>query len=588
MPIGHLEGAVRGPAFVLPALPAALTLDALHPMRELLWNHRRLFYAVAAFSFVVNLLMLAPSFYWMAVFDRVMTSRSESTLFYLTVGVIATLLIIMVLEILRARMLVVITVWMDRRVGPLVFDALVTQGGRPEQPPYPEGMRDLYTVRSFVTGAGVFALFDAPWLPIYLVVISLFSPLLGAFALAGALILFAVGWVNEKLSRDALDTMHRDMAASSRFVDGAQRNAESVLSLGMLPGVRRRWAALNERSLARQAMTANVVGATLSLTRLTRQIVQIMMLCAGAWLILEQHTSPGVMIAATFIASRALVPVEMLLSSWTQFAEARAAYRRLDAFLGAQPAQRAEQLDLGRPRGAVSAEQAGFNVPNRVEPILANVTFSVAPGEMVGVIGPSGSGKSTLARLLVGLWAPTTGAMRFDGAELANWSHDALGRHVGYLPQDVELFPGTVAENIARLNDPDPEAVIRAAKRARVHDMILRLPQGYDTPVTEAGYDLSGGQRQRIGLARALYGEPPIVVLDEPNASLDGDGEAMLAATLAELKATGVTVFVVAHRPSVLAGADRILVLREGRMEAFAPRNEVFARYVPSAVPQAA
>lgn len=555
-------------------------------MRELLWSQRRLFYAVAGFSFVVNLLMLGPSFYWMAVFDRVMTSRSESTLFYLTLGVGGTLVLIMLLEILRSRLLVVITVWVDRKVAPKIYDAIVTQGGRPEHPAYPEGMRDLYTLRNYITGAGVFALFDAPWLPIYLLVIFLFSPTLGVFALLGACTLFAVGFVNEKLSRNALDTMYREMAQSSRFVDTVARNAESVLTLGMLPASRRRWAELNDRSLAHQVLTANVVGATLSLTRLVRQIVQIMMLCAGAWLILEQNTSPGVMIAATFIASRALVPVEQLLSSWAQFAEARSAYRRLDGFLAQAPAEPAARLELAPPQGTVAVERLVFSVQGK--PILKGLTFSVSPGESVGIIGPSGSGKSTLARLLVGLWRPTSGNVRFDGADLDQWNRDELGRHLGYVPQSIDLFSGTVAENIARMGEPDAEKVVRAAQRARVHDLILHLPQGYDTPVTEGGNTLSGGQKQRIALARALYGDPRIVVLDEPNSNLDGEGEATLQAALADLKAAGVTVFVVAHRPSVLAGVDRILVLREGALEAFGPKLEVMQRYVPTAVPQAA
>lgn len=557
-------------------------------MRELLWSHRRLFYAVAGFSFVVNLLMLGPSFYWMAVFDRVMTSRSESTLFYLTLGIAGTLVLIMLLEILRSRLLVVITVWVDRKVAPKIFDAIVTQGGRPEHPAYPEGMRDLYTLRNYITGAGVFALFDAPWLPIYLLVIFLFSPTLGLFALGGAFTLFAVGFVNEKLSRNALDTMYREMAQSSRFVDTVARNAESVLTLGMLPAARRRWSELNDRSLSHQVLTANVVGSTVSLTRLVRQVVQITMLCVGAWLILEQNTSPGVMIAATFIASRALVPVEQLLSSWAQFAEARAAYRRLDGFLAQVPANSAARLELAPPQGTVAVERLVFAVQGKPQPILKGLTFSVAPGESVGVIGPSGSGKSTLARLLVGLWKPTSGNVRFDGADLDQWNRDDLGRHLGYVPQSIELFTGTVAENIARMGEPDADKVVRAAQRARVHDLILRLPQGYDTPVSEGGNTLSGGQKQRIALARALFGDPRIVVLDEPNSNLDGEGEATLQATLADLKTAGVTVFVVAHRPSVLAGVDRILVLREGALEAFGPRLEVMQRYVPTAVPQAA
>ena len=550
-------------------------------MKALLWSHRRLFFMVAAFSFFVNLLQLAPSLYWMAVFDRVITARSESTLLYLTLGVALTLLLVMALEILRSRLLVVITVLIDREVAPKIFDALVTQGGRPDRPPYPEGMRDIYTLRNYITGNGVFALFDAPWLPIYLVIIFLFSPVLGWFSLAGAVLLFMAGVINEKLSRDALDTMYREMAASSRFADTAARNAESVLTLGMLPAIRKRWDGLNNHSLSHQVMTAHVVGSTVSLTRLVRQAVQIMMLCVGVWLILRTNASIGVMVASTFIASRALVPVEMLLSGWAPFAEARASYRRLDAFLAAEPARDHEPMALAAPQGAVTADRLVFSVPGKPQPILKGVGFSVMPGECIGIIGPSGSGKSTLVRLLVGLWRPTAGAVRYDGADLAQWSRDELGRHVGYVPQSIELFAGTVAENIARMGDVDAGRVTEAATRARVHDLIVHLPQGYETPVGEGGASLSGGQRQRIAIARAVYGDPRIVVLDEPNSNLDSEGEAMLQAALQDLKAAGATCFVVAHRPSILAQADRILVLRDGLVEAFGPRNDIVARYVP-------
>ncbi|MFO1320695.1 MAG: type I secretion system permease/ATPase [Burkholderiales bacterium] len=548
-------------------------------MRELLWSHRRLFYAVGMFSFIVNLLQLGPSFYWMAVFDRVMTSRSEATLFYLTLGVAGTLLLIMILEILRARLLVVITVWIDKKVAPVIFDALVTQGGRPEVPAYPEGMRDLYTFRNYITGSGIFALFDAPWLPIYLVLIFLFSTMLGYFALIGVGILVSVGWVNEKMSRNALDTMHKEMASSSRFVDTVSRNAESVLTLGMLPNVRDRWSELNELSLSHQTVTANVVGSTVSFTRLVRQIVQIMMLCAGAWLILEQNTSPGVMIAATFIASRALVPVEMFLSSWTQFAEARAAYRRLDDFLLKIQKPFEEKMTLEPPKGTVSVERLTLVVPGRPQPVIRGISFEVSPGESIGVIGPSGSGKSTLARLLVGLWPPTAGTVRFDGAEIDHWSRDELGKHIAYLPQTIELFSGTIAENIARMGKVDAKEVVAAAQKAGVHDLVVRLPRGYMTKVSDGHSGLSGGQKQRIALARALFGDPRIVVLDEPNSNLDAEGESMLQNVLNELKSRGVTTFVIAHRPSVLQNVDRILVLKDGLIERFAPRNEVMGQY---------
>jgi PrtD family type I secretion system ABC transporter len=354
----------------------------------------------------------------------------------------------------------------------------------------------------------------------------------------------------------------------------------------MLPNVRDRWADLNHLSLSHQTMTANVVGSTVSLTRLVRQVIQIMMLCAGAWLILEQNTSPGVMIAATFIASRALVPVEMLLSSWTQFAEARSAYRRLDDFLVKVRKPPEEIMSLEPPKGTVSVERLVFVVPGRPEPVIRGMSFSVQPGESVGIIGPSGSGKSTLARLLVGLWTPTAGTVRFDGAELDQWTRDDLGRHIAYLPQTIELFAGTIAENIARMGKVDAKEVVKAAEQAGVHDLVVRMPRGYMTKVSDGNSGLSGGQKQRIALARALFGDPRIVVLDEPNSNLDADGEAMLQNVLADLKARGVTTFIVAHRPSVLATVDRIMVLRDGMIERFGPRSEIMGQYTQ--VPKAA
>lgn len=554
-------------------------------MRELLFSYRRLFYYAFAFTFFINLLMLVPSFYWMAVFDRVMTSRSESTLAYLTLGVIGTLVLIMVLEVLRSRLLVVVAIWIDKTIAPKVFDALLTQAGRPQLPAYPEGMRDLYTLRNYVTGQGVFALFDLPWIPLYLLLIFAFSPLLGVFSLIGALLLFMVGYINEKLSRDAMDRMYREMAIASRFVDTAARNAEAVLTLGMLPRIKARWWQLHHHSLAHQVQTSHVVGTTVSLTRLVRQLIQIMMLCVGAYLILDSHSSPGVMMAATFISSRALVPVEMLLSGWAQMGEARAAYLRLDGFLKNIPPVTHEKLSLPPPKGDVQVEKLVFSVAGKSQPILKGLNFEVKAGEVVGIIGPSGSGKSTLARLLVGLWSPTAGAVRFDGAELHQWERDELGRFIGYVPQSVELFAGTVAENIARMGEVDSDKVTAAAHLAQVHDLILHLQDGYETQIGENGQGLSGGQRQRIALARALYDTPRIVVMDEPNSNLDGEGEQALQIAVARLKQQGITTLIVAHRPSVLTQVDKLLVLRDGLIEAYGPAAEVMGRYTTPNTP---
>ncbi|HEX2198260.1 MAG TPA: type I secretion system permease/ATPase [Burkholderiales bacterium] len=533
-------------------------------MGELTARLRPFFVYAGLFSLAINLLLLAPPLYMLQVFDRVISSRSQETLMALTVATIAALGLMAFLDAVRARLLAAAGMALDRRLGPRVLDGLLSRLSGAD---FANGLRDVATLRGFLTGNGVLALFDAPWLPFFLLIIFLFHPLLGAIALAGAFAMWLLAFVNERLSRGPLERMQGEGRRAGRFIDMSSRNAEVIGALGMLPAVTQRWARLNDAALREQRRASTVGGRFSGLTKFSRQFIQMAMLGAGAWLVLQEHVSAGVMIAATILLGRALAPVEMLVAGWKSLVEARAAWRRLAELLEANP-PREPGTELPAPQGRVDVEQVFAKVIKRV-------SFNLAAGESLGIIGPSASGKSTLARLIVGVWKPASGVVRLDGADVAAWPREQLGPHIGYLPQDVELFAGTVAENIARLGEPDAPEVIRAAQRAHVHEMVLRLPKGYDTEVDEA---LSPGQRQRIALARALYRAPRLVVLDEPNANLDHDGDQALLRTLAGLKAEGVTVVVIAHRPSLLGGVDKLLVLREGMMDTFGPRADIMAR----------
>ncbi len=544
-------------------------------MRSLVSRLRSFFVYAGLFSLAINLLLLVPPLYMLQVFDRVLASRSSETLAVLTVAAIIAILVMTLLDGLRARLLSVAGVALDRKAGPLVLDGLLAQTARLGGAAHLEGLRDVNTLRGFLGGAGLVTLFDAPWLPLFLAVIFLFHPLLGAVAIAGALAMLIAAFLNELLTRGPLERALAGARRAGRFIDANVRNAEVVNALGMLPAVTRRWSALNDAALGEQARAARIGNFFAGFTRFTRQLIQLAMLAAGAYLVVVQDVTAGVMIAATILLGRALAPVETMVASWRHLVEARAAWNRLDRLLG-DPGVDEKATDLPAPSGAVEVDRAVFGF--REKPILRGVSFALAPGEALGLVGPSASGKSTLARLIVGIWKPVAGVVRLDGADVAAWPREKLGPHIGYLPQDVELFGGTVAENVARLAEPDAAEVIRAGQRAHAHELILRLPKGYDTEIGEAGQVLSPGQRQRIALARALYGNPRLVVLDEANANLDHEGEEALLRTLQGLKAEGVTVVIIAHRPSLLAGVDKMLVLREGLVDRFGTRTEVMAR----------
>jgi len=546
-------------------------------VRDLVGRLQRYFAYAGLFSLAINVLLLVPALYMLQVFDRVLSSRSEETLVMLSVGALLALAMMAALDMLRARLLAACGVALDRWLGPSVLQGLLDQTARLGGAEHLNGLRDVGTLRGFLVGAGVIALFDAPWLPLFLVLITLFHPLLGAVALAGAGLMLLLAVLNERLTRAPLELVLAAGRRAGRFIDASTANAETVSALGMQRAVTRRWQALNEAAL-REQVAASGLGATFSgLTKFTRQFIQMAMLGVGAYLVIAQHLSAGVMIAATIILGRALAPVEMLVAGWRNLVEVRAAWRRLEKLFATNPPVQAGTA-LPAPRGDLAVERVVYGFPGAARPALRGVSFSLPAGESLGVIGPTAAGKSTLARLIVGVWKPVSGAVRLDGADVSTWQREQLGAHVGYVPQAVGLFAGTVAENIARLAETDAAAVIRAAQSAHTHEMILRLPKGYDTEVGESGAALSPGQRQRIALARALYGEPRLVVLDEPNANLDVEGDDALLRAMNDLKSAGVTVVVIAHRPSLLGSMDKLLVLKDGVAEMFGPRAEITAR----------
>jgi len=522
-----------------------------------------------AASLLLNLAMLVPAIYMTQVFDRVFASRSMETLVMLSVFAALALALGYAMDALRARTLAWAGRALEERLGAAALadalrQAVRTGTGRGADT---DGLRDVARLRTFLSGAAIQSLMDAPWLPVYLLVIGLMHPLLGAVAALGAVVLVALGVVTERLTRSPGDAVLQRSRAASRKADALARNAEVIAGMGMGRAAVDAWRADQDAVLEAQARLSARSVRLSALARMLRQGLQVLMLGIGAWLVIGADASPGVMIASTILLGRALQPVELLISGWKQQLDARGAWRRLSE-RRLSPAGD-EATSLPAPSGRLEVERVTFGLEAQRPALIRNAQFSIAAGESLGLIGPSASGKTTLARLLLGIWKPQAGTVRLDGADIAQWNRDELGAHVGYLPQDVELFAGTVAENIARLGAVDDARVVDAARLAHAHDMILRLPQGYDTPIGEGGARLSGGQRQRIALARALYGEPRLVVLDEPNANLDTEGDEALRAALQELKERGTTVVVVGHRPALMSRLDRIAVLKDGAVVAF-------------------
>ncbi len=539
-----------------------------------LWSLRRIFFIAGGFSFVINMVLLVPAIYMLQIYDRVLSSRSESTLLMLTLLVLGLYALMAGLEWVRSRLLVragsMLDAQMHARVFNSAFEANLRQvGGNAGQ-----ALNDLTNVRQFVTGNGLFAFFDAPWFPIYLAVIFLIHPVLGWLSVAGAIVLVILTLATEWATKGPLSQANTAAIQSSNYATNNLRNAEVIEAMGMLSSLRRRWYEKYQNVIALQAIASDRAGTITSITKFVRISLQSLVLGLGALLVIEGKITAGAMIAASILMGRALAPVELVIGVWKQFAASRSAYDRLGKMLKQFPA-REEGMALPPPKGHLIAENVMAAAPGTQVAILKGVSLALEPGEVLGIIGPSASGKSTLARLLVGVWPAAAGKVRLDGADVFSWNKEQLGSHVGYLPQDVELFEGTIAENIARFGDVDSDKVIEAARQAGMHEMILRFPKGYDTPIGTGGSFLSGGQRQRIALARALYGGPAFIVLDEPNSNLDDVGEAALVQAVLAQKAAGRTLVVITHRTSILSAVDKLLLLRDGVVQAFGPRQQV-------------
>lgn len=536
------------------------------------------FLSVGFFSLFVNLLMLVPSFYMLQVYDRAVGSASVSTLLMLTLIMLLLMITMGGLEWVRSRIMVRISTRLDTLLSQRLFDAsfkqaLNTSGLNATAQP----LSDLNGLRQFLTGNGLFAFFDVPWIPIYLAVMFMFHPWYGWMGIVSAVLLGALAFANEKLTHAPLQAANREQMAATALTHKSLRNAEVVESMGMLASLRQHWSTRTHKILALQSLASDRAATMTSVSRTFRQIVQSLVLGLGAYLTINHEISSGLMIAGSILLGRALAPIDQLIGVWKGFLGARSQYARLHELL-LKVAAEPERMPLPAPEGAIRVEGLSAGAPDARKPIIRGVNFQVSAGEVVGIIGPSGAGKSTLARALLGVWPSLAGTVRLDGADISQWRREELGQYIGYLPQDIELFEGSISQNISRFGTVNAPAVVAAARMAGVHELILQLPDGYDTLIGANGGGLSGGQRQRIGLARALYGEPRLVVLDEPNSNLDDAGEKMLAEALQKLRQSRATVFVITHRSGVLAQVDKLLVLNHGELSLFGPRDQVLAR----------
>ncbi len=542
-------------------------------MKPLILLLRRPLLHVAGLSFFVNLLLLVPALFMLQVFDRVLASQSGETLAVLLIGVGVALTLLLALDYLRSRLQGVAGNLVGEALSPAVTKIVVAQGSQRSGRASSEGLRDIGVLRSLFSAQGLLAVFDAPWVVVYVAVIWLAHPLLGSAAAMAALLMLVLAIVNDRLTRKNIEALQKAAADATRYLEASLQNSEVAQTMGMTDSLISRWRRKNAEVTALQRPTASRTVAMAATTRTLRQLIQVLMLALGAWLVIRAEATPGVMIATTTLLGRALAPVELIVGSWRVLAEGRGAFARLSELL-AQAAATPERMQLPAPSGQLSANQLVFRPPGSDRVILGGISLDLKVGESLAIIGPSGAGKSTLVRLLTGVWKPTAGTVRLDGADVSTWPREELGPWIGYVPQDVELFPGRVGHNIARLGKVDGAKVVVAAKQANVHELILSLPDGYDTMIEPGSALLSPGQRQRIALARALYGDPRLIILDEPNSNLDGAGEVALGQTLKALRGK-VTVVVVTHRTTLVQHIDKLLVLEGGRVKHYGPAAEV-------------
>jgi ATP-binding cassette subfamily C exporter for protease/lipase len=549
-------------------------LPVKNEIEQALIGFKSTFYTIGVFSAISNLLMLVPSIYMLQVYDRVLASRNEITLLMLTLMMLGAFLLMSGLELIRSFILVRVGAEFDMKMNRRVYTAAFEQNLKKAGGNAGQALSDLTNIRQFLTGNALFAFFDAPWFPIYLIVIFFFEPSLGLFALGGTIVLVALAYINEVVSKKPLTEASMMAISAGNLATNNLRNAEIIESMGMLPNLMGRWFKLHGRFLNLQAEASEKAGLVGAITKFVQVSLQSLVLGYGALLAIEGKISPGMMIAASILVGRALAPVQSVIGVWKSWSNTRTAYVRLSQLLEANP-ERPAGMPLPKPQGGMSVESVIAAPPGSTVPVLRGVNFNIVPGDVLGIIGPSGSGKSTLARLMVGVWPALQGKVRLDGADIYQWNKAELGPHMGYLPQDIELFGGSISENIARFGEVDSEKVVAAAKLAGVHDMILHFPKGYDTLLGDGGAGLSGGQKQRLGLARAMYGDPSFIVLDEPNSNLDDVGEKALVQAIMELRARGKTIVIVTHRTNIIGATTKLLMLRDGTTGLFGPTQDV-------------
>ncbi len=546
-------------------------------MQDFLRACRRFFGYAFFFSLFINILQLTFSIYMLQVYDKVLTSFSLSTLAVITIAALICLAVMALLEWIRSRLLVRAGIEFDFLLGERVLKQNLLKAVPPGSGLQREGqgtLRDVQILRNFLGGNAVFAFFDVPWMPIYFILIFILHPMLGMVAVSGGIIVFILGFITERLTRKRLENASRINAHAAAFTGAAVRNGSIVRAMGMIANVSGRWRKMNDLVIRLQTRASRSAGLIHAVSKALRVGLQVAIYAVGAYLTVTHVSTAGVMIAASIVMGRALAPLDQAMATYRQSLEAREAYRRLESLFN-NPLE-PPSMELPDPVGELSVEGLYFSVGDRQ--IIKNVSFRMPAGQSLAIIGPSAAGKSTLCKLLLNIWTPLAGKVRIDRADIASWDSEKLGPHIGYLPQDVELFSGSVAENIARLGAVDSQKVIRAAQLAGVHHMILALPRGYDTQIGEYGATLSGGQRQRIGLARALYGDPRIIVLDEPNSNLDEEGEASLLQAIVNLRKLGSTVVLVTHKPNILSIVDNIMVMQDGQIVLCGARQEVLEK----------
>ena len=543
-------------------------------LKKSLLSAKKSFIMVGLFSMFINILMLVPPLYMLQLYDRVLGSRSQDTLIMLTLIVVVLFITMGLLEVVRSRVLVRVGNKLDSMLSQRIFDNLFElerkAPGRSSSMP----LNDLTQVRQFMTGNGLFAFFDAPWMPIYIIVLFIFHPAFGFFAIFAAIVLVGITVANEYSTKEKLAEANNLSRASTIYVDSNIRNAEVVNAMGMRNNISKIWADKYYGFLNAQNIASDSAGVWSNLSKSLRVMFQSLILGLGAYLAINMEVTPGMMIAASIIMGRALAPLDLIIGSWKGFSSARSSYERIEGLLNDFPKDK-EYMQLPAPKGEITLENVVVIPPSGTVPSLKGISMKIEKGDVVGIIGPSAAGKSSLARVMLGLWPLSNGVARIDKADISQWNREDLGQYVGYLPQDIELFEGTVSQNIARFGEVEPEKVVEAATKAGVHEMILKLPEGYDTKIGPGGASLSGGQRQRIGLARALYNNPVFIVLDEPNSNLDDVGEAALVEAIKTLRAGGTTVVIITHRTNVLQATNKLALINNGVLELYGNTNDV-------------